>query len=101
MGNLGVAYMNHGLHNKCVDTWNEASRQNPLYDVPWYNLYQVCKQNGDINGAYRFLNMCLKAKTVHFKEQWTKEMEEVKQLMKISKPLNKWMEEINASYRSL
>ena len=101
MGNLGVSYMNHGMPNKCTDTWMEASRQNPLYDVPWYNLYQICKQQGDINGAHKFLSLCLKAKTVHFREQWVKEMEELQKIIKISKPLTKSMEEINASYRNI
>ena len=95
MGNLGVSYMNHGMNNKCMDTWLEASRQNPLYDVPWYNLYQICKQNGDLNGAHRFLNMCLKAKTVHFKEQWTKEMEELKSILSRSGSIQDFSKKIN------
>lgn len=77
MGNLGVAYLNHGMANKAMDTWQEASRQNKLYDVPWYNLYSLCKQNGDVHGARRFLRMCLNAKTVHFPEQWEKEMRDL------------------------
>jgi hypothetical protein len=77
MGNLGVAYLNHGLANKSLDTWLEASRQNSLYDVPWYNLYSLCKQNGDLWGAKKFLTMCLNAKTIHFPDQWKKEMSEL------------------------
>jgi len=74
MGNLGVAYLNHGYNHKAYDTWLEAGRQNPLYDVPWYNLYSIAKQNGDVISAYNFLKNCLNAKTVHFPEQWNKEM---------------------------
>lgn len=77
MGNLGVAYLNHGMTNKAIDTWLEASRQNPHYDVPWYNLYSIAKQNGDILGAKNFLQKCLNSKTVHFHELWTKEMMEL------------------------
>ena len=77
MGNLGVSYLNHGMGHKAIDTWNEASRQNALYDVPWYNLYSICKQNGDLYGARKFLMMCLNAKTVHFPDQWKKEMIEL------------------------
>lgn len=81
MGNLGVAYLNHGMANKALDTWQEASRQNKFYDVPWYNLYSLCKQNGDIQGARRFLKMCLDAKTVHFPDQWKREMAELDNLI--------------------
>ena len=77
MGNLGVSYLNHGMGHKAIDTWNEASRQNALYDVPWYNLYSICKQNGDLYGARKFLMMCLNSKTVHFPDQWKKEMIEL------------------------
>lgn len=81
MGNLGVAYLNHGMHYKAFDTWHEGTRQNPLYDVPFYNLYSICKQNGDIVSAKKFLLMCLNAKTVHFPDQWTKEMKELDNLI--------------------
>ena len=97
MGNLGVSYMNHGMPNKCTDTWMEASRQNPLYDVPWYNLYQICKQNGDLNGAYKFLNFCLKAKTVHFKDMWVKEMEELKKVMGMQGSIQDFSKKLNKS----
>jgi len=81
MGNLGVAYMNHGMHYKAYDTWHEGTRQNPLYDVPWYNLYSICKQNGDLISAKKFLAMCLNSKTVHFSEQWQKEMKELEAII--------------------
>ncbi len=77
MGNLGVAYLNHGMHYKAFDEWNSATRQNPLYDVPWYNLYSISKQNGDILNARRYLQKCLDAHTVHFPEQWKKELAEM------------------------
>ena len=69
--------MNHGMHYKAFDTWHEGTRQNPLYDVPWYNLYSICKQNGDLISAKKFLSMCLKSRTVHFQAQWEKEMNEL------------------------
>lgn len=81
MGNLGVSYLNHGMRFKCMDAWLEASRQNSTYDVPWYNLYQICRQNGDLVGAQNFLRMCLKAKTVHFREVWAKEMKDLERLI--------------------
>ena len=81
MGNLGVSYLNHGMPNKALDTWQEAARQNPLYDVPWYNLYSICKQNGDILGAKKFLTMCLNSKTIHFPDLWNKEMVELDKII--------------------
>jgi len=77
MGNLGVSYMNHGMPHKAWDTWHEATRQNPFYDVPWYNLYSLAKQNGDILSAKKFLEKCLAAKTIHFPDAWNKEMAEL------------------------
>lgn len=84
MGNLGVAYLNHGMNYKAFDTWHEASRQNQFYDVPWYNLYSICKQNGDLLGARKFLMMCLNAKTIHFPDQWQKELAELDSIIKRS-----------------
>jgi len=77
MGNLGVSYLNHRMPHKAMDTWFEATRQNPHYDVPWYNLYSMFKENGDILSARDFLVKCLNAKTIHFREQWTKELAEI------------------------
>jgi len=74
MGNLGVSYLNHGMPHKALDTWLEASRQNPLYDVPWYNLYSLAKQNGDIFNARNYLQKCLNAKVIHFPDMWKKEL---------------------------
>lgn len=95
MGNLGVSYLNHGMSHKSIDTWGEASRQNPLYDVPWYNLYQICKQNGDLLGAHRFLSLCLKAKTVHFKEEWAKEMDAMNRLISIQGSIQDFSKKLN------
>lgn len=74
LGNLGVAYLNHGLPGKAVDTWLEATRINPHYDVPWYNLYSFSKQQGDLIQAREFLKQCLNAKVIHFPDIWNKEL---------------------------
>ena len=95
MGNLGVSYLNHGMHYKAFDTWHEASRQNSLYDVPWYNLYSICKQNGDLQGAKKFLMMCLNASTIHFPDQWKKEMVELDRLIQINIPIAEFSKRLN------
>ena len=99
MGNLGVAYLNHGMPNKSLDTWQEASRQNALYDVPWYNLYSICKQNGDIQGAKKFLTMCLNAKTIHFPDQWQKEMKELERLIQANIPILEFSKKLNQAIK--
>ena len=99
MGNLGVAYLNHGLANKALDTWQEASRQNKFYDVPWYNLYSLCKQNGDVLGAKKFLRMCLDAKTVHFPDQWKKEMQELEFLSHNVVSIQEITQRVNKSFK--
>lgn len=95
MGNLGVAYLNHGMHYKAFDTWHEGTRQNQLYDVPWYNLYSICKQNGDLHGARKFLLMCLNAKTVHFPDQWKREIVDLDQLISMNRSLSDLLTEAN------
>jgi hypothetical protein len=73
LGNLGVAYINQGMHGAAVDTWLLATKINPHYDVPWYNLYSVFKSNGRLKEAHGFLKNCLNAKVVHFEKRWTEE----------------------------
>lgn len=73
LGNLGVCFINEGKTGSAIDTWNDASKVNPFYDVSWYNLYSVFKSHGMLNEAKNFLENCLKAKTVHFKDTWEKE----------------------------
>lgn len=99
MGNLGVAYLNHGMNHKAFDTWHEASRQNTLYDVPWYNLYSICKQNGDLHGAKKFLLMCLNAKTIHFPDQWKKEMVELDRLIQTNIPIIEFTKIVNQAIK--
>ena len=74
LGNMGVAFINQGMHGAAVDTWMLATKINPLYDVPWYNLYSVFKGNGRLVEARDFLKKCLDAKVVHFDKRWTEEL---------------------------
>jgi len=73
LGNLGVAYINQGMHGAAVDTWLLATKINPYYDVPWYNLYSVFKGNGRLKEAHGFLKNCLNSKIVHFEKRWKEE----------------------------
>jgi len=74
LGNLGVIYMNNGMPGSAVDCWTKASRINPFYDVPLYNLYSLFKTNGMLDKAKEYLTQCLNSKTVHFQKQWDQEM---------------------------
>ena len=75
LGNLGVIYMHNGMPGSACDVWLKASKINKFYDVPWYNLYSMFKSNGMLDQAKGYLKSCLDSKTVHFNEQWEKEME--------------------------
>lgn len=74
LGNFGVALINQGMHGAAVDVWVLATKLNPHYDVPWYNLYSVFKGNGRLVEARDFLKKCLDAKVVHFDKKWTEEL---------------------------
>lgn len=86
-GNLGVTYINLGMEGAALDAWHLATRINPDYDVPWYNIFSVFKtrammaiQHGDYTGgitqlqnALPYLEKTLKAGVCHFPELWAKE----------------------------
>lgn len=74
MANLGVILMRAGLVGMAVDYWLMASKMNPDYDVPWYNLYSTLKGRGDFPNARKYLENALKAKTCHFKTMWAQEL---------------------------
>jgi len=87
LGNLGVVYVNAGKTGKAIETWIDATKINPFYDVPWYNLYSVFRSTGQISEAREFLKNCLKCKTVHFKERWEKELADLEKLIAQSKAI--------------
>lgn len=85
LGNLGVAFINQGMHGAAVDTWMLSTKINPHYDVPWYNLYSVFKGNGRLDEAKGFLQKCLDAKIVHFDKKWADEMAELDKQIEFKK----------------
>lgn len=90
LGNLGVGFINQGMHGAAVDTWMLATKLNPLYDVPWYNLYSVFKGNGRLGEARDFLRKCLDAKIVHFDKKWGEELKSLdEQIAMINNPVKK------------
>jgi hypothetical protein len=89
LGNLGVAYINQGMPGAAVDTWMLSTRINPLYDVPWYNLYSIFKGNGRLNEAKQFLSKCLDSRVVHFEKRWKEEMADLDKLIGMQNNPNK------------
>lgn len=85
LGNLGVAFINQGMQGAAVDTWILATKLNPHYDVPWYNLYSVFKGSGRLGEARDFLKKCLDAKIVHFDKKWTEELAELEKNIELQK----------------
>lgn len=73
-GNLGVIYSQNGMGGSAADVWNKALSINQHYDVPAYNLYSLFRSNGMFTQAREYLVKALNAKTVHFKEQWEREL---------------------------
>jgi len=66
-----------------MDYWLMATKVNPEYDVPWFNLYSTLKGRGDFPRARTYLQNAIKSKTCHFKVMWTKELEDFdKELIK-------------------
>lgn len=93
-GNLGVAYQGRGKSGTAFDLWQEATRINPHYDVPWYNMHSLVKSAGDLEKSYEYLKNCMNAKVVHFNETWKREMDSLEAEIKKKKTfdlLNKEM----------
>jgi hypothetical protein len=85
LGNLGVGFMNQGMHGAAVDVWMLATKINPHYDVPWYNLYSLFKSSGRLKEARDFLKKCLDAKVVHFEKRWNDELKEIDSKLEVQK----------------
>ena len=77
MANLGVILIKAGMVGMAMDYWLAATRVNPEYDVPWYNLHSTLKSKGDFKSARTYLVKAVSAKTCHFKDMWSKELEKL------------------------
>src|SRR3990167_8747254 len=94
-GNLGVAYAAVGLTGAANDNWVIAGSINKEYDVPFYNMYSGLKSKGYqmiTSGAYEqgiqtlasslpYLEKVLSCKVLHFREQWQKEYDELRNVL--------------------
>jgi len=91
MANLGVILMKGGLQGMAIDYWIMATKVNPNYDVPYYNLYSTLKLRGDFNNSRKNLVCAISAPTCHFREMWTKELEKFdKELLQNKDKLQPW-----------
>ena len=75
--NLGVVFTRCNLIGSAMDMWMIATKINPDYDVGYYNLHSFCKQQGNLTKAKEFLEKAINSKHCHFKELWTKELEQL------------------------
>lgn len=94
-GNLGVIYANHHLNGLASDTWTLASRINPFYDVPHYNLYSLFKGARQLKAAKEHLQKCLDAKVVHFPDRWKQEMAELDRMMLLDEKAQGFNKDLN------
>lgn len=76
-GNLGCALQGKGMSGAAFDVWQESTKINPLYDVPWYNMHSLVKSAGQIEQARTYLKKCMDAPIVHFKKDWENQLKEL------------------------
>jgi len=96
LGNLGVTQLRMGWIGSAMDTWQLATRVNPDYDVPYYNIFsnyranaEMAIRNGDYVGginAYRqalpYLEKTLSCKVCHFPDMWKKDHESLLNILR-------------------
>lgn len=87
-GNLGVVYMKCNLIGSAIDMWQIAIKINPVYDVAHYNIHSVLKQRGDFINARDYLKKAIDSPQCHFKELWTKELQQLEHEMNYIQELN-------------
>ena len=92
LGNLGVTHIRMGRLGSSLDEWHYSIQVNPEYDVPYYNIYSHHKSNAMfhiqrgnfqvgldlLKQAIPYLEKCVACKICHFKEDWSKELKDVK-----------------------
>lgn len=104
LGNLGVGLVNQGMPGAAVDTWMAATKINPLYDVPWYNLYSVFKGHGQLQQARDYLKKCLDCKIVHFEKRWNEELVQLDTMLAMknnaTKPTEMFYHEAAEQYKA-
>ena len=76
-GNLGCAYQGRGMSGAAFDMWQESTKINPHYDVPWYNMHSLVKTAGQLEQAKIYLEKCMNAKVVHFKDDWVNQLKDL------------------------
>jgi len=74
LANLGATYMKCGLTGSAVDMWNVATRINPQYDVPYYNLYSVLRAQKQWGMARDNLVKAIQSPVSHFRKRWEGEL---------------------------
>ena len=106
-GNLGATYSKLGQHGAALDAWGTATRINPDYDVPFYNIFSHYRANADLmirNGDYvggmntyrmalPFLEKTLACGVCHFPGQWKEEHKDL--LDKIKNTPRFFLSELN------
>ena len=87
-GNLGVTYMGCNLLGSAVDMWQIAAKINPGYDVALYNISSVLQQRGDFVNAREHLKKAIDSPQCHFRELWTKQLEQLEHEINYIQELN-------------
>lgn len=106
MGNLGVVYLQSDRVSNALEYWVRGCKQNPEYDVNWYNLASLMRARGPFNPYYAVslfnlmpedikeksskrpdlihlymarhcLQQAVSARSCHFPAMWEKELSEI------------------------
>lgn len=95
LGNLGVSYQSKGKSGTAFDIWMDATRVNPFYDVPWFNMHALVKASGQLEQSREYLKKCMDAKIVHFQDTWQKDMDELNAAILKQQAFNAMNQEMN------
>ncbi len=87
-GNLGVTYMKCKLIGSAMDMWQIALKINPNYDVAHYNTHSILKQVGNFIEARDYLKKAIESPACHFKDLWTKELQQLEHEIRYIQELN-------------
>ncbi|MBU2052572.1 hypothetical protein KKH13_05185 [Patescibacteria group bacterium] len=80
-GNLGVIQNMVGKHGTAVDTWIQAIKINPFYDVPHCNLFGSFQANGMLEQARHHIIQALNCKIVHFKDRFEEDLKNIDKML--------------------
>ena len=92
LANLGCTWIRIGATGSALDAWHASAKANPDYDVPLANIFfhyrsaamfdvehgQYESAIEKLKASYKYIEGCTKCTVQHFKDDWNKELNNVK-----------------------